>query len=226
MVVDDDPFVRDVALTALGAAEGVRVTACADGAAALAALDTITPDLLLLDLMMPGMDGRTLWNTIRARGPAPRVLFLTGHDDDATRREVMALGAQGLIAKPFDPRTFAATVLAYDHAARVRADKIAVLTQNFAAHLPRAGAAVADAWAKTAAVWRGTAAEALLAEAHRLAGVASMFGFAAVGQAADRVEDILRAAIKTGGWQTETERAGLEDAVKGLLVAIQESGVQ
>ena len=219
MVVDDDPFVRDVVVTALGAVPGVLVTACAGGAEALSVLDSAAPDMLLLDLAMPGMDGRALWSLVQARGHAPRLFFLTGRDDPATRAEVMSLGAQGLIAKPFDPRTFAAAVLAGSEKAKTRDAKLEMLARDFAAHLPAAGAAVTRAWRGTATAWNASAAEDLLTEVHRIAGVAPMFGFAAVGQAADRVEAILRPLVKNGGWRSDAERAVAEDAVKALTAA-------
>lgn len=221
MVVDDDPFVRDVVVTALGAVPGVLVTACAGGAEALSVLDIAAPNMLLLDLVMPGMDGRALWSLIQARGHAPQLIFLTGRDDPATRAEVMSLGAQGLIAKPFDPSTFAAAVLARSDKAKARDAKLELLARDFAAHLPAAGAAVARAWRGAATAWSVAAAEELLAEVHRIAGVAPMFGFAGVGKAADHVEGLLRPLIKTGGWRSDAERAALEDAVKALTAAVE-----
>lgn len=214
MIVDDDPFVREVAVAALGVVPGVLLTACAGGAEALAALDAAAPDLILLDLMMPGMDGRALWTEIRARGGAPRAIFLTGRDDEATRAEIMALGAQGLIAKPFDPGALAATVLDLDHKAKARAARLEALTHDFAAHLPAAGAAIAVAW-------EDGAVETLLVEVHRIAGVAPMFGFAAVGKAADRAEEVLRAGM-VNGWCDGRERAVVEEAVRGVIEAIRE----
>lgn len=223
MLVDDDPFVRDVVLMALGALPRVRVTACAGAVEALAALDApsdaIRPDLLLVDLVMPGMDGRALWNRVRARPNPPRAIFLTGRDDDATRAEILALGAQGLIAKPFDPSTLAETVLAADRATRARADKLATLARDFAAQLPAVRGNVERAWGKLAA-WNAAAAETLLGEAHRVAGVAPMFGFKDVGKAADDLEGVLRAALAAGGWRTEMERARVEEALTVLVGAL------
>lgn len=215
MVVDDDPFVRDVAAAALGAQPGVTVTAHDGGAAALAAFDAFSPDLLLLDLMMPAMDGRAVWRAVTARGGRPRLIFLTGQDDDATRAEAAALGAEGLIAKPFDPATLASLVLGM--VGNARAARLEALTRKFAASLPAARAAVEQAW-KNLAVWSAPDAAALLAEVHRVAGVAPMFGFKDLGRAADRVEDLTRVALAGGGWRAE--RREVEEAVAGLIAAI------
>lgn len=214
MVVDDDPFVRDVAVVALGAQPGVTVEAYDGGAAALAAFDAFAPDLLLLDLMMPAMDGRAVWRAVTARG-RPRLILLTGQDDDATRAEAAALGAEGLIAKPFDPATLAASVLGIVDTAR--AARLEALARKFAAGLPTVRAAVERAWGKLA-VWSAPDAEALLAEAHRVAGVAPMFGFNDVGRAADRVEELTRAALAEGRWRAEPRE--VEAAVTGLIAAI------
>lgn len=220
MVVDDDPFIRDVAATALGAVPGVTVAAFEGGAAALAAIDAFAPGVVLLDLMMPGMDGRAVAQALSARGGMrPRLIFLTGRDDAATRAETAALGAAGLIAKPFDPSTLAGAVLGLADQANARAARLEALARDFAASLPAVREAVERAWAKLS-VWNAAAADAVLAEAHRVAGVAPMFGFADVGKAADKVEGLFRAAVANGGWRAEAERNAMEAAVRGLREAI------
>src|SRR6185436_3386647 len=80
MVVDDDPFVRDVAAAALAAVRGVTVATYGTGAAALAGFEDFAPGLLLLDLMMPDMDGRAVWRAVAARAHRPRLIILTGRD--------------------------------------------------------------------------------------------------------------------------------------------------
>ncbi len=219
MVVDDDPFVREVAVTALAAAPGVTVGAFDSGAAALAAFDDFAPGLVLLDLMMPGMDGRAVAAALAARRHTARLIFLTGRDDAATRAEVAALGADGLIAKPFDPGALAAAVLGLADPANTRAARLEALARNFASGLPAARETVERAWGKLA-VWNAAAAEAVLAEAHRIAGVAPMFGFADIGAAADKVEELFRVAVANSGWRAEAERGAMQGAVAGLVRAI------
>lgn len=219
MVVDDDPFVRDVAATALSAVRGVTVAAYDSGPAALAAFDAFAPGLVLLDLMMPEMDGHAVARALAARRRRARLIFLTGRDDAATRAEVAGLGADGLIAKPFDPATLAAAVLGLADQANARAARLDALARDFAASLPAAREAVERAWGKLT-VWNAAAADAVLAEAHRIAGVAPMFGFAEVGAAADKVERLFRIAVANGGWRAAAERTAMEGAVAGLSAAI------
>jgi CheY-like chemotaxis protein len=218
LLVDDDPFVRDVAVTALSAVRGVSIEAYAGGAEALTALRDFTPDLVVLDLMMPGMDGRATWTAIRERGgPAPRLVFLTGRDDQATRENLISLGASGLIAKPFNPRTIAAEVLGFADAAAVRAIRLEALSRDFARSLPATLSVIDAAWQAMAAGWQTPAAETVLAEVHRIAGVAAMFQFQKLGDAADKVEALMLTALKSSGWGGQAERAQVEGAVRALM---------
>ena len=85
--------------------DGYEVQESADGRQALAALHSISPDLVITDINMPEMDGITLLREIRklpALGGTP-VLILTTDSDDAVKASARAAGATGWIGKPFDP---------------------------------------------------------------------------------------------------------------------------
>lgn len=104
-VVDDEPDVVDLLRTILES-EGFEVEAATDGRTALPRILDRPPDLLLLDLMMPDMDGFELLKLLRqdARGRNLRVLILsarTGHQDQV---ESLQLGANAYVFKPFSPR--------------------------------------------------------------------------------------------------------------------------
>ncbi len=172
--------------------------------------------------MMPAMDGRGVWAAIRDRGgPRPRLIFLTGRDDPSTREELTALGASGLIVKPFDPRTLAAEVLGFADAGILRTARLEAVARDFAGSLPATLSVIDAAWCAMKPTeeggWQAAAAETLLAEAHRIAGVAPMFQFHRLGEAADKVEELLRAALSSGGWRENTERAEVEGAVRALM---------
>ncbi len=99
LVVDDEPDLRElVALTLVDA--GFDVVVARDGRDALVRIAERRPDIVLLDMMMPIMDGRTLCRVLRADGGLPRVVVMTAADHAAQcARDV---GAVGWLAKPFD----------------------------------------------------------------------------------------------------------------------------
>ncbi len=105
LYVEDEPDIRMVAQMALEAVGGFAVTACASGSEALAAAPSASADLLLLDVMMPGMDGPSTLKALRelpATANTP-VIFMTAKVQAAEVAQYMALGAIDVIHKPFDP---------------------------------------------------------------------------------------------------------------------------
>ncbi|HEV8633974.1 MAG TPA: response regulator [Chloroflexota bacterium] len=108
LLAEDDPLIADV-VSAVLAEAGYEVVAAPDGAAALAAAQERQPDLVLLDLRMPVMDGWAFAREYRRLpGPhAPLVLLATAND---LPEHAAALGAAGWIAKPFDVDALVATV--------------------------------------------------------------------------------------------------------------------
>lgn len=110
LVVDDDPHIRDLLTFALGKA-GLATREAADGEAALAAIAEQAPDLVILDINMPRMDGIEACRRIRAQGPLP-VLFLSSRDDEIDRILGIELGADDYVVKPFSPREVVARVAA------------------------------------------------------------------------------------------------------------------
>jgi two-component system, OmpR family, response regulator len=109
LFVDDDPVMRKLGDHALGDVGGMSVVTAGDGAEALACVDRVAPDVILLDYLMPGMDGDEVLASLRS-SPATRhipVVFLTGIDDEGELQRLVANGAAGSIAKPFDPNTLA-----------------------------------------------------------------------------------------------------------------------
>jgi CheY-like chemotaxis protein len=105
LFVEDDPDIQIVAKIALEALGGFTVLACSSGAEALAEVDGFAPDLVLLDVMMPGMDGPTTLAALREL-PAGRdvpVIFMTAKVQAQEVSRYHALGAEEVIAKPFDP---------------------------------------------------------------------------------------------------------------------------
>jgi len=106
LVADDEPHIRRILAALLGTA-GFAVIEASDGDEALEALDApLTPDLLILDLMMPRMSGLEVLNRLRER-PAHRrtpVIVLTAKGQDADRQAVLSAGAVDFMTKPFSPK--------------------------------------------------------------------------------------------------------------------------
>lgn len=101
LIAEDDRAVRDSLERALRL-EGYDVSTASDGAAALAAADTVDPDLFVLDIMMPYVDGVTVCRTIRNRGVRTPVLMLTARHEVAHRVDGLDAGADDYLVKPFD----------------------------------------------------------------------------------------------------------------------------
>jgi DNA-binding response OmpR family regulator len=103
LVVDDDPTVSDVVRRYLEQA-GCEVRLAADGAAGLAAIADQRPDLVVLDLMMPGIDGLEVCRRIRRQLPDLPVIMLTALGEEADRVVGLEVGADDYVTKPFSPR--------------------------------------------------------------------------------------------------------------------------
>jgi DNA-binding response OmpR family regulator len=99
LAVDDDPAILELLKLTL-TDEGFTVASARNGAEALVSYDEVRPDVIVLDLEMPVMDGRTFYRELRERGNATPVLLVSAHGARAALRE---LGAEGAIEKPFDP---------------------------------------------------------------------------------------------------------------------------
>jgi DNA-binding response OmpR family regulator len=108
LVVDDEPTVREVVQRYLER-DGYQVEAAADGTVALDALAARPFDLVVLDLMLPGVDGLEICRTIRAAG-STAVIMLTAKVDEADRIVGLELGADDYVVKPFSPRELVARV--------------------------------------------------------------------------------------------------------------------
>lgn len=112
LYVEDEPDIRMVAQMALEAVGGFTVIACPSGSEALAAAPTAQADLLLLDVMMPGMDGPSTLKALRAL-PATAdtpVIFMTAKVQAAEVAQYRELGAIDVIHKPFDPMELSAQI--------------------------------------------------------------------------------------------------------------------
>ena len=108
LVVDDEPIVRDVVVRYLQR-DGFETLVAGDGDTARTLIEQTPPELVVLDVMLPGTDGLALCKWIRARGDLP-VIMLTARGDEADRIVGLELGADDYVTKPFSPRELAVRV--------------------------------------------------------------------------------------------------------------------
>ena len=110
LLIDDDTRMYELLAQYLGQ-NGITVTHAPDGGRGLAALEARTYDAVLLDVMMPGMDGLEVCRRIRSKSTIP-VLMLTARGDETDRVVGLELGADDYLAKPFSPRELLARLRA------------------------------------------------------------------------------------------------------------------
>ena len=108
VVVDDEPMVREV-VTRYLQRDGFRVTTAADGAEGLRLIESATPDIVVLDLMLPSVSGLEVLTQVRQHSDVP-VILLTARGDEGDRVLGLELGADDYVTKPFSPRELAARV--------------------------------------------------------------------------------------------------------------------
>lgn len=108
LVVDDEPTVREVVVGYLRR-DGHEVTEAADGTTAIELLATESFDLVVLDMMLPGVNGLDILRRIRSMGDMP-VIMLTARAEESDRVAGLELGADDYVVKPFSPRELAARV--------------------------------------------------------------------------------------------------------------------
>jgi DNA-binding response OmpR family regulator len=196
LLVEDDPDIQEVTTLLLSDIESFEVRACGSAAEGLRTAQVFEPDLILLDVMMPGLDGQGAFAAFRqlpATATTP-VIFMTARVQPREILEYRQLGSLGVIPKPFDPDTLADTIRGMwdrDQDARLndaRREDLAALRRLYAADLPER----LHALEKAATALRSDAADsevaaALYEMAHRLAGSAAIYGFPSVSGAAMRI---------------------------------------
>jgi CheY-like chemotaxis protein len=114
LIVDDEEHIREIAAVSLDLTGGWEIATADSGAEALRVAANLKPDAILLDVMMPGMDGPATFRRLQD-DPATRdipVIFLTAKVQAADKRRFTELGVRTMIAKPFDPLRLAGQIAA------------------------------------------------------------------------------------------------------------------
>jgi CheY-like chemotaxis protein len=205
LLVDDDTDTRQTVEAALALDPFFTVRDCASGVEALTAAVAWRPDLILLDVMMPDMDGPTVVARLRAdkrTAPIP-VVFLTALPELAERQRYKALGAAGVITKPFDPMVFAAEVRCFVAVEGI----LSPAREGFLQRL-RADADALAAWGLQLTQTPSEAAVVRISEiAHSLAGAGGIYGFAGITCASAALSDAAESNLAGGAKPIDVERA-------------------
>ncbi|MCB2214265.1 response regulator transcription factor [bacterium] len=109
LVVDDEPNIVQLARLYLER-DGFKVSAAGDGREAMNKVDDLTPDLIVLDVMLPQVDGFEVCRRLRAEDNAVPIIMVTARDDDIDKILGLELGADDYLTKPFNPRELVARV--------------------------------------------------------------------------------------------------------------------
>jgi CheY-like chemotaxis protein len=187
--VDDEPDIREVVEFALLLDQNLVMRSCASGEEALVVAEAWRPDIVLLDVMMPAMDGPTTLSRLHAnpRTAGVPVIFMTARAQSRELDLLRSLGAVGLIPKPFDPMTLAASVRAYVEPQDAR---LGEMRADFLQRVDGDLVALAGHWS---ALEDESAIPFSLAEirsiAHGLAGAGGIFGFDELSTAAATLEE-------------------------------------
>jgi CheY-like chemotaxis protein len=212
--VDDEPDIREIVGMSLGLNAEFEVRACASGPEAITTAAEWVPYLILLDVMMPGMDGPTTLTHLRkdARTAKIPVLFMTARAQAREVQQFIALGAQGVISKPFDPMTLAFSVRSHLQSIRLQSMRtVFVQRVNGDATFLASCRSLLGNDANPAIIGR------IREVAHSLAGAAGLFGFEQISGAAAALEDTIVVGVEGSGIP-----ADLADRLDRLILQMNE----
>ena len=221
LLVDDDPDIREFATLALGAG-GYIVEACGSAREAVERSPSFRPDLILLDVMMPGTDGHgalTALREIEATAETP-VVFMTGVPEEIECSQ--KLGCLGVIPKPFDPAALPARLESlwgrqHVRRAEIHLEEFETLRRHYVGKLPETLAAMRAAAAVLASEgWDRSLLESLRHLAHRMAGTSGLYGLPALARSAGTLEDIVKRLLIGPTWPPSSSPAELKTLVKAV----------
>ena len=217
--IDDEPDIREVVEISLGLDPGFATRSCGSGEEALVAAIDWQPDIILCDVMMPVMDGpatlmRLRENPLTANIP---VVFMTARAQTRELDRFRSLGALGVIPKPFDPMTLAASVRSYMQPVH---DPMDDLRTGFLLRVKKDTAALSQ---DRLVLGDGNRLPATLDRikriAHGLSGAGGIYGFAEISDAAAALEDAVIAELADFGASDQTDLA-----LDGLLIHVRNCG--
>jgi two-component system OmpR family response regulator len=200
--IDDEADLREIIEVSLGLDPNFVIRSCESGAEGLEVAAAWNPDIILLDVMMPTMDGPATLAALRENPKTSGipVIFMTARAQARELDRFRSLGALGVIAKPFDPLTLAASVR--DYLPPV-ADPLDELRANFLQRVTRDIAALSeDCAALKDKTRQPNTLDRIMRTAHGLSGAGGIFGFTEISDAAAALEDAAMAEIAGAGSDT------------------------
>jgi CheY-like chemotaxis protein len=184
--IDDDSDIREIVSLSLSLDLALAPVSCANGPAALAAAAESAPDLILCDVMMPGMDGPTMLARLRENPKTAKipVVFMTARAGSNELEHLMSIGAAAVFTKPFDPMLLADMVRT-----QLRSAKLDSVHYDFTARMQSDAAKLAR-YRKILAEHPDSVflPEGFQSCVHKLSGAAGVFNFQAVSRAASALE--------------------------------------
>jgi DNA-binding response OmpR family regulator len=228
LFIDDDPDIRLVGTRALKGGSGWEVKACASGREGIAALGSFDPDLVVCDVMMPGLDGPGTLRALREAGCSAPAILMTARTGRRHELEYREAGAVGTIAKPFDPVSLPGLLRKLvegegrptDAETRTNADAAVAaatrpdsLTERFVANLRSKLELLHELF--TTSLATADSRTSAIRITHQLAGSAGSFGFPSIMVAAGGLELLLVESRASREWGPEVLAAlcELDEAV-------------
>jgi len=207
LLVDDDPDIGALVSWAFGQLEGYTVQVCGSSIDAVESARSFRPDLILLDVRMPGMDGPETLKALRAdeTTAAIPVIFMSAAADRHAAPQYQKLGAMGVIPKPFDPTLLPATLRGIWSGQPIEKQahprNLDDLRDTYLSELPeKTDAMAALAAALVAGGWHKPTVESLMHMAHRLAGSSALYGVDGPARAAGILEAMLKRLLEAPRW--------------------------
>ena len=223
LVIDDDADILAVIQITLRVRGGFEVEVCQSGREALGVARHFVPDVILLDVMMPGIDGPTTLGALRddPQTAATPVVFMTAKAMPHERARYLDLGAAGVIAKPFDQRTLAdelEQIVRRSPSSALEDDDSgqAELLDAYAEALPAKVREIRELWARVESGPDAEATRSLYLRVHNLAGTAATYGHPTLGDVAKQLEEVIDEGTAGGAKATP----GGRQAAPGLIDAL------
>jgi two-component system, NarL family, invasion response regulator UvrY len=223
LIIDDEADIRSIARLSLSRVGGMEVIEAGSGLEGLQKAQDEKPDVILLDMMMPTMDGLETLAALRAR-PATAstpVIFLTAKAVGRQVDQTMSLGAAGVLIKPFDPRTLPRDVCALVNASPASADDalqhgVDEMRQRFVATFAGQCDSIRILVDKMAALDPPRPVAALTQITHRLSGLAGTIGFPTISARASDLESLVAGASDRGAFDPSAAREAV-NAIRNAL---------